>query len=117
MKSRLILPILFALLVSSFQTSSVSALVPSQKTYYVAINHPNAQDRTGNGSLEKPWKSIGYGVKQLQAGDTLLVRGGTYPGVTFSLDHTHSGTSEAPITLAAYPNETVIWQSASQNTL
>ncbi|MBI2560663.1 MAG: right-handed parallel beta-helix repeat-containing protein [Planctomycetes bacterium] len=43
-------------------------------TYYVAPNGNNANP----GSIDQPWATPGYGSKQLQPGDTLIIRGGRY---------------------------------------
>lgn len=57
------------------------------------------------GSEAKPWRTVQRGAKQLQAGDTLVLRGGTY------YEHvslTIAGTVAKPITLRAYPGEIAI---------
>lgn len=64
---------------------------------------------TGNdsaaGSESAPWASINHASTQAVAGDTVLVRGGTYnERVVFG----RSGTSEAYIVFRAAPGETVI---------
>jgi hypothetical protein len=43
-------------------------------TYYVA---PEGND-SNPGTFSKPWKSVDYSIAQLQAGDTLYLRGGIY---------------------------------------
>ncbi len=84
----------------------VSASMPGS-TFYVAT--------TGNdgnvGSIGSPWLTPAFGVSQLHAGDTLLIRVGTYTGtgaVIDSIQNTvRSGTSWAnPITIAAYGGST-----------
>lgn len=86
-------------------------------THYVDINHAQAGDQRGNGSLAQPWKTLEYAIQQLRPGDTLIVRGGVYPGVHLRLDQRHSGREQAPITLKAYPGETVIWRSPHKTKL
>jgi hypothetical protein len=75
--------------------------------YYVST----AGSDQGNGTTSKPWRTISYAVTRLRAGDTLLVRGGTYDDW---LDNPQfAGTSwDASIRIAAYPNETV-WMTPS----
>ncbi len=68
-------------------------------TYYVATT---GNDMTGNGSIISPWKTIQKGQSFLLPGDTLLVRGGTYPEEVII---TVNGTKDNPITIKAYPNE------------
>jgi len=46
-------------------------------TYYVATT---GSDTTGNGSSGNPWKTIQKAADTVLAGDTVMVRGGTYPG-------------------------------------
>ncbi|MCO6458355.1 MAG: hypothetical protein J5I93_23860 [Pirellulaceae bacterium] len=67
--------------------------------YYV---DPSRGDDAGNGSLARPWRSLQHAVRQLNAGDTLYMRGGVYYE---KVALTRSGTAEAPIVIAAYPGE------------
>ena len=72
-------------------------------TYYVSPAGSNANP--GNEAL--PFLSLTYAAQRLQPGDTLYVRAGTYPESL--INQIPSGTSwEAPVTVAAYPGETVI---------
>ena len=67
--------------------------------YYV---HPVEGNDASEGSKERPWRTIAHGVKQLKAGDTLVLRGGTYyEHVTARL----AGTLEKPITIRSFPGE------------
>ena len=62
-------------------------------------------DETGDGSLSSPWKTIGYGVRQLSAGDTLLIAAGRYrENVVFS----SAGTEENPILIGPLGNGEVV---------
>ena len=57
------------------------------------------------GTKEKPWKTIAHALRQLGAGDTLYLRGGTY------YEHVYcsaAGTADKPITLRSYPNEVAV---------
>lgn len=69
-------------------------------TYYVDPSGSNSN----SGSISSPWKTVGYGITQVSAGDTLYLREGTYveriqsPSIS-------KGTSSSPITVAAYPGE------------
>ena len=59
---------------------AVSAPADGQKTYYVASGGDN---RTGNGSSEKPWATIGWAVQRIpDEGATIIVHDGIYHGVT-----------------------------------
>ena len=57
------------------------------------------------GTEETPWKTIAQGLSSLQAGDTLVLRGGTY------YEHLYcsaAGSAEKPITIRSYPGELAI---------
>lgn len=69
------------------------------KTYYVSSSAGNDKNP---GTDKKPLKSIQAGVNKLSAGDTLLVRTGTY---TEQIVINRSGDDKNPITIQAYPNE------------
>ena len=66
---------------------------------------PGKGSDTNNGSATKPWKTVAYAVKQLRAGDTLYLRGGTYYERVYL---TESGEPDQPITIRAYPGEIAI---------
>ncbi len=46
----------------------------SGRIYYVATNGNNSNP----GTIEKPWKTPGFGSRQLKPGDTLIILGGEY---------------------------------------
>lgn len=79
----------------SSSTSSTDATL-----FYVA---PNGSD-SNPGTVSAPWKTVLKGLLSLKAGDTLYVRDGRYrerirnPAI-------RSGSSSAPITVAAYSGE------------
>jgi len=77
-------------------------------SYYVDVGHANAQDSSDHGSINQPWKTLKYAFWQLQPGDTLLVRGGTYENATIQLTAQNSGYEGSPISVQAYQDETVI---------
>ncbi len=72
----------------------------AQTNYYVATTGNNSD----NGSISTPWKTIQYGVSQLNIGDTLNIMAGTYIG---KIDLTISGTSGQEITIRNYNNDIV----------
>lgn len=58
-----------------------------------------------DGSEVKPWRTLGFAVKKLVPGDTLVLRGGIYrEHVTV----TCAGTYDKPITIRSHPHELVI---------
>ena len=83
----------------------------SPVTYYVATTGNNANSGTTIGS---PFRTLNYAVSQLVAGDTLLVRGGTY--AESLLNVIPSGTSWSNLVrIKNYPSETVWMQPSSGN--
>lgn len=88
-------------------------------TYYVATT---GNDATGTGAIGTPWKTPQYGCKQLTAGDTLYIRGGTYKtndGVGWYTNSAlvyvdtesstwDNGTAENPIVVMSYPSEKAV---------
>jgi parallel beta-helix repeat protein len=97
----------FALLLAI--TSLLGSLLPpgtlAAATNYVAQGGSDSND----GSESQPFKTIQHGISQLDAGDTLYIRGGNYGEFIDNSSYTiPSGTSFAdPVTIAAYPGETV----------
>lgn len=68
-----------------------------------------ADARSGNdtneGSKESPWRTIQYALGQLEAGDTLYLRDGTYyENVRIAL----AGRKDAPITIRSYRGEQAV---------
>jgi parallel beta-helix repeat protein len=65
----------------------------------------NSGSDANAGTADKPFKTIGRGVKELRPGDTLIVHGGTYrEAVGIEL----VGTKDRPITVQAAPGQTVV---------
>lgn len=78
-------------------------LIPSTgATYYVSDATGN--DTTGDGSVGNPWKTIQKAVDTVVAGDTILVKAGTYAE---NVVITTSGTSNNYITLRNYQSDLV----------
>jgi hypothetical protein len=75
-------------------------------TYYV---DPNGTDY-GAGTASQPFRSIVKGVSVLRAGDTLLIKQGTYaePINSNVLPPVRGSSWNAPVTIAAYPGHTVV---------
>jgi len=70
-------------------------------TYYVATNGNDSNP----GTLSQPWRTIQHAVDTVSAGDTIVVREGTYhESVNFSV----SGQEGSPIMLTAHQDELVI---------
>ena len=71
------------------------------RVWYVA---PNGAD-SNSGSLSAPFETVARAVTQLNVGDVITLRAGTYRE---TLQLPLSGTRENPITFCAYNNEPVI---------
>ena len=72
--------------------------VPSPHTYYVTTTGSDVN----TGMVDAPFKSITKALSKAIPGDTVMVRGGTYYE---TIKFQKSGTSDARITLKAYPGE------------
>lgn len=76
-------------------------------TYYVDKNNPSASD-TNPGTLASPWRTIQKSANTALAGDTVIVKSGTYSErVTLS---SASGTSTNPIEFKAETSRSVTMQ-------
>ena len=67
---------------------------------------------SGSGTSTSPYGSIQSAVNAAVAGDTILLRAGTYKPTT-NIQITKSGTGTAPITLRSYGKEKVILDGES----
>ena len=73
---------------------------------------PTGNDTTGDGTYGNPWATLGKFYSVAVAGDTLRCRGGTYADTTLATASS-VGTSGAPITVAAYPGETPVFDGGA----
>ena len=83
--------------------STASAGTLAATTLYVATGGSDSNA----GTLAAPLATIQKAIGLVAAGGTIAVRGGTY-ALTTNIQITKSGTSSAPITLAAYQGEKVV---------
>ena len=87
------------------------------RTYYVATDGNDSHDGLAparqRGS-RGPFRTLTRATRAVKAGDTVLIRGGTYVGYAGSWGYTVSGTESKPITVTAYPGETVIVDGAGR---
>ena len=81
-------------------STSPSQPTTSGKTYYVATNGNNSNP----GTEAKPFKTIQYGINKLTAGDTLIIKSGTY---TEKIDISKSGSNNKLITIKNSGNVTI----------
>ena len=75
----------------------------AETTFYVALNGSDSNP----GTLAKPWATIAHAAKVLKAGDTVYIRGGTYP-LTQQIRAKNSGSQSAWIVYSSYPGEQAI---------
>jgi hypothetical protein len=62
---------------------------------------------SGSGSISSPWKTLDYGLKTANAGDTIYLRGGVHNyGVT--INNNARATQANPIEVRSYPGEWAI---------
>jgi pectin methylesterase-like acyl-CoA thioesterase len=78
---------------------------PSGPSFYVDANNPAAAD-TNPGTAERPWKTIQQAAKTMVAGDTTIVKAGTYREQV--MVNAHSGEPNKLITFKANPGDTVV---------
>lgn len=90
------LPLRIAIFASSALLASVISYAANAATYYVATNGSNANA----GSSEAPWQTIAFAATKVIAGDTVIVKSGTY---ATSLRTTLSGTANARIRYVSEP--------------
>jgi len=95
-----------------FTCLAVAAPHLTAATFYVDTNHVSANN-SNPGTEAAPWKTIQKAADVLKAGDTVLVKAGTYTELTSSSDVTglvpeFSGTPGNYITYQAYPGHRVI---------
>jgi hypothetical protein len=62
-------------------------------------------DDSNAGTEQAPWKTLRHALRQLQPGDTLCLRRGTYYE---KASLSRSGTVDAPITICSYPGELAV---------
>jgi len=92
-----------------FQTSAIPPPPPTGNIYYIS---PTGSDSSGAGTFGSPWKTIAHAIPKLKPGDTLYARGGRYSGQYYQWS-SPSGTDGSPITFAAYPGETPVFDGQS----
>jgi|CXWL01.1.fsa_nt_gi parallel beta-helix repeat protein len=80
-------------------------------TYYVATTGNDANSGT---TLAAPFRTIQKAANIVQAGDTVLIRKGTY--TAFAFNRYLAGTSAAPIVFKNYPSETPVIDYYISNT-
>jgi hypothetical protein len=88
----------------------VSSGSASAATYEVAQRHPQADD-AGDGTRERPWKTITRAAEKAGPGDTVVIRDGIYREHVIIKT---SGTEQAPIQFVAAPGAHVLLTGADR---
>ncbi len=82
------------------------------RVFFVATDGNDAHDglapARAKGARRGPFRTLGRAARAVRAGDTVQVRGGTYVGYAGSWGYEQGGTEAAPITIMAYPGESVV---------
>lgn len=76
--------------------------LPSTPAYFV--DAAKGDDKNA-GDIDKPWRTIAHGLKQLKPGETLCLRGGIFYEPCFVDIH---GEADKPITIRGYPGELAV---------
>jgi parallel beta-helix repeat protein len=97
--------IVCSIISAALAVSALTATSAQASTNYVVDNTSPACSDTGPGSSSQPFCTIGAAAKHAQAGDTVLVNAGTYPGT--SVNPANSGTTSSPITFTANAGVTI----------
>jgi parallel beta-helix repeat protein len=84
-----------------------TALSVSAATYYV---DPNGSDRSP-GTQARPWASLQRAASTATSGDTVLIKGGTYP-----FNKRVTMYNDGPITFQAYPGEEPVFRFTGSDT-
>jgi hypothetical protein len=71
------------------------------KIFYVSVSGNDKND----GSINKPFKTLNFAFSQLEAGDTCILREGTYRE---EIKTSIIGSKENPITIVAFEGENVV---------
>lgn len=75
-------------------------------THFVAVSGND----NGPGTADRPWATINHAAEQVEAGDTVVVRGGRYV-LAAQVRPRNSGRSDAWITFMGYPGEEPIFDA------
>lgn len=91
------------------KTGYIVVTASGNSTYYLS---PSGNDNLNNGSLSSPWYTITKAITVAVAGDTILMRGGSYNYTTRQNIGNKHGSSGNMILIANYPGETPIINAA-----
>jgi len=93
-------------------TITSTPVTPTQAPKHEYFVSPSGND-SNPGTFADPWKTIQKAVENLEAGDWVYIREGTYEGIQGGWVFQNSGTASQPIVLKNYPGEQVIFRITS----
>lgn len=80
--------------------------------FYIAPGGSNSN----SGAIGSPWGTFDYAIDNINPGDTLFVRGGTYSlNSRIRIQSNDGGTSTNPVNIWSYPGETPVLDFASMS--
>ena len=101
---------------SEMQVSlNLTEVVPARKVRLPNVRFvaPIGDDRRGDGSAGKPWKTISHAINRISSGDSLIIKNGVYVGKENFLSGIPAGTPLRPTVIMAESPMEVRIQSAS----
>lgn len=101
----------FRLFIASIALFLMASTAGHAATYYVATNGNDGNSVSQAQNLATPWKTIQHAATNMKAGDTCIIRGGTYRE-TVTLPSGCTGTASSPVTFKAYGTEKVVINGA-----
>jgi hypothetical protein len=89
------------LVIAAFSCSSSADVL---REHHVAVS---GSDASGNGTLQKPWRTIKFAVSEIKGGDIITIHGGTYRENYIKISSSASGSKQHPTIIRAAENEKV----------
>ena len=100
----------------STTTSTTTTTTTSKDTSVVSNAIYCSPNGNGDGTSKSKPTSVTNAIKNLKAGQTIYLLGGTYKfSKTIDIAESNSGTANAYKTIMAYPGETVVWDFSSMS--
>jgi parallel beta-helix repeat protein len=103
--TRTLLNVIGIATVSIAATTALTMAPAYAATTYTVDNTSSSCSDTGPGTATQPFCTIGTAAAKAHAGDTVVVRAGTYTGT--SVNPANSGTASSPIKFTANPGVTI----------
>lgn len=101
--------VILAFLLFAFGAMTAKSFASSGRAYYVSKSGSDS----GSGTSSSPYRTFGYAIGKLKAGDTLYIKGGTYTESMY-ISAAQKGTAKKYITICNAPGEKVILSGNNQ---